>query len=873
MEGYVIPLERAGQAGAPQVGTKAATLGSLLRTGFPVPPGLCVTTAAFRRALDPWRDPIEAVLHEHDLRDPAGAAAAAGRIDRLLADLAVPAPMMRAVDQALPAVAAPRAPLAVRSSATAEDTAQASFAGQYRSELGVRGPDALQAAIVDVWRSFFRANALTARATHGGLDRDAAMGVLILPLVEAECAGVCLSVDPVQRRRDRAVITAAWGLGPGVVDGSVATDTAWVRREGSTEGFEVEEQRVVEKVAQIALHPKGGLHQVPVPGDRRRAACLPASWLERVTQFCVAAEVLFGCPQDMEWAVAGGQVWVLQSRPVTALPPEMAHVPSFPVTWESEEERQLGWVRYPYPYWRQVLKPLEIENARDRQAGSREGSLYTGGEHSERYKVVNGRLYTCWAPTGQSGGDRRVRRAALADLAARLHRQGTTAWEHWGPEIVKATERLAAFEPDGATGPQLALHLEDARGAFRRHWAIHGSRLHLPRQPLYAAYAAVTGQAPRAVAEAVDRLLEGEETPHTRLIDGLYALACTARALPAVVALVADPPPDALDRLAALPEAVTFCAQFQDFLRTFGDRTGVGYGSDATICFPTWREDPALVLRLVAPYLDPEVEPPAVARARAQAQREATIDQVCASCDDAQAVALLRRELAYGRRQAAVMEEHNHYIDQMMSGQLHRAVLAAARWLAAQGAVLGVDDVFWLRFDEILAALRQEPPRSLADLIAARQAQHAEWERLEPPPLLGVPRARLPERPPLRDEVTPPASGDRDRIRGLGASPGRHRGRCRVVPPTVPLPDLSPGQVLVAENLGPRWTPVLPILGGLVLDGGDVGQHHAITAREYGVPAVVGTGNATRRIPDGAWVTVDGTAGVVELESAPEEGP
>jgi pyruvate,water dikinase len=81
------------------------------------------------------------------------------------------------------------------------------------------------------------------------------------------------------------------------------------------------------------------------------------------------------------------------------------------------------------------------------------------------------------------------------------------------------------------------------------------------------------------------------------------------------------------------------------------------------------------------------------------------------------------------------------------------------------------------------------------------------------------------------------------------------------------LPDLSPGDVLVAENVGPRWTPLIPILGGLVLDGGALGQHHAITAREFGVPAVVGTRNATRRIPDGAWVTVDGTEGTVTINT------
>jgi phosphohistidine swiveling domain-containing protein len=869
MDEYIIPLTTVRQTDAVQVGTKAAVLGTLLETGFPVPPGLCVTTAAFRLALAPWSGRIYATTHQHDLRDPAGAAAAAEIIDELLVDggLAAPAPVMTALHEALPTVAHPKTPLAVRSSATAEDAADASFAGQYRSVIGACGPETLQAAIVAVWRSFFSPNALAARAAHGSLEGDEAMAVLILPVVDAECAGVCLSVDPVHRRRDRTVITAAWGLGAGVVDGSVATDTAWGRRDGATEGFEIEEQRVVEKVEQIALDPKGGLRRMPVPDERRRAACLPESWLQRVAQFCVAAEVLFGCPQDMEWAIANGQVWVLQSRPITALPPNLAQTPSFPVTWENEGERRLAWIHY--PYWRYVLKPLEHDYAYDREAGSKESSHYAGGERFERVKIANGRTYTCWAPTDQPAGDRRVRRAALADLKARLHSQDITTWEHWGPEIVKATERLSAFDPNSADGPQLAAHLEDARGVFRRHWAIHGARLSFPRQPLYAAYAAVSGLAGPAVAEAADKLLEGEETSSTRLIEGLYALACTAREVSAVAALVADPPPDVAERLAALPKATTFRAQLEEFLASFGDRSGVGYGSDATICAPTWREDPALVLRFVAPYLDPRVEAPTAARARAQAEREALIERVCAASDDQEAVAEFRRQLAYARRATVVMEEHNHYIDQMMNGQLRQAILAAADWLVARSVLKTKDEVFWLHYDEILSALRADAPRSCADIISARQAQRVAWEKLEPPPLLGTPEARLPERPPLQDEVTPVARQGSGRITGLGASPGRHRGRARVVPTSVLRPDLSPGEVLVAENAGPRWTPLLTILGGLVLDGGALGQHHAITAREYGVPAVIGTGNATRRIPDGAWVTVDGTAGTVEINESP----
>jgi phosphohistidine swiveling domain-containing protein len=865
---YVLSLDAVGVADAPRVGAKAAALGALLQAGFPVPPGLCVTAAAFRLALAPTADAIQSALHAHDLWDPAAVEVAADRIAALLADLRVPTPVRQALDGTLGAGAEPGAGWAVRSSATAEDRAAASFAGQYRSVIGVRGGDALDDAIVSVWRSFFSANALAARAAQNALGGDEAMAVLILPVVDAECAGVALSVDPVQRRGDRVVVTAAWGLGPGVVDGSVQADTAWVRRQGSTEGFEVEEQRVVE---QVALAPEGGIMRAPVPAQRRRAACLPQAWLERVAQFCVAAEVWFGYPQDMEWAIAGGQVWVLQSRPLTALPRDLVASTPFPVAWQDEQERRQAWVHY--PYWRHVLTPLEMDYAVGREAAQGESALYAGSPRTWRAKIVNGRAYTTWAPTALSAGDRRIRRAAMQDLAARLHREGRTTWEHWGPEIIRATQRLDAFDAAGADGPGLAQHLEDARAACRRHMMLHGLVWRDDRRPLHDAYAAVSGLVGPAVEEAVERLLEGVATTTTQLIDSLYALACAAREAPAVAALVADPPADVLDRLAALPEAKGFLAQFRRFLDRFGDRTGLGYGSDATIAEPAWREDPALVLRFVAPYLVPDLRSPAAARAHGEAEREADLKRLCGAGVDPEAVDRLRRELAHARRQATVAEEHNHYIDQLSNGQLRRAILHAADWLVERGVLRSRDEVLWLHYDEILAALRTEAPPLFAEAIAARQAQHAAWERLEPPPLLGIPEPTLPERPPLQDDVRAVEAGREGQIVGLGASPGRHRGRARIVPTSVRLPDLAPGEVLVAENAGPRWTPLLPVLGGLVLDGGALGQHHAITAREYAVPAVIGTGNATRRIPDGAWVTLDGTAGTVDLDPAATSDP
>jgi phosphoenolpyruvate synthase/pyruvate phosphate dikinase len=192
MDGYIDFLAKVRQEDVTRVGAKTAVLGTLLKAGFPVPPGLCVTTMAFTLALTPWLEQIEDTVRRHDLRDPAGAAVAAEIIAGHLADLEVPTPVMQALRSALPAIAGAGTPLAVRSSATAEDSAEVSFAGQYRSVIGVRGEAALRDAIVTVWRSFFSPNALVARAAHDSLGDDEAMAVLILPVIDAECAGVCL---------------------------------------------------------------------------------------------------------------------------------------------------------------------------------------------------------------------------------------------------------------------------------------------------------------------------------------------------------------------------------------------------------------------------------------------------------------------------------------------------------------------------------------------------------------------------------------------------------------------------------------------------------------------------------------------------------
>ena len=178
--------------------------------------------------------------------------------------------------------------------------------------------------------------------------------------------------------------------------------------------------------------------------------------------------------------------------------------------------------------------------------------------------------------------------------------------------------------------------------------------------------------------------------------------------------------------------------------------------------------------------------------------------------------------------------------------------LRIGRHLGGRGLVAEPDDVFYHHLDELIDSLDGGEAIDTA-VIAERRAQQATWRAVTPPAFLGKPPG---------DEGAPTARN----VRGIAASPGVHRGRARVVATLHQARALDRGDVLVAAATGPEWTPYFAVIGAVVTDSGGLLTHGAIVAREFGIPAVVGTGVATERIPDGATVTVDGDAGTVTVQ-------
>lgn len=851
------------RADVAQVGSKAAVLGTLYAAGFPVPSTLCVTTDAFYEALTPHARHIEQILSHMDLRIPEAALAAEKEIEQALANLSLSRGLAALLEAELAAVDADR--FAVRSSATAEDLAFSSFAGQYATVLAVSKGSALHEAIVACWRSFYSAQAISARAIAGVPEHNAGMALLVQPLIDAECAGVCFSVDPVRLEAGLLLIEATWGLGIGAVEGSLPTDTIVVRRRD----LAVELQEIADKTECYVRAEGEGIQRAPVSDDSRKMACLPDAWAKSVAAFALAAEQLLGAPQDVEWAIAGQRVWILQSRPITTLPAELARATQFPVTWRSDEESRVFW-RLSAGSMHDLQLPLEHDYFSTFRQGWEEGEHFTGINEPTRGKVVNGRRYWAKGTDDLTPADRRVRSRAISDLNERLIQiEGKTAWDYWGPEVISAADRLRSFDVQSADGPALADHVEEAFAVARRNWMVHNLLGFPPIEKYLAAYTALTGESGPDALDSASLLLEGEDTVLTQLIDWLYRLAVQARHNPELKDIILDKPADALERLAKTQTGGDFLSDLRSLLHTYGDRTGAGVGSSVTLRTPSWREQPTLVLATIGNYLDPAVEAPAAARARAREKRDAEVDALCASCDDGELVAEFRRQLALLRKDATLLEEHNHYIDQAATGQVHNAVMSAGRWLAAHGSLEKPSDVFWLGLDELLASLRSQPASSCLQTVAYRQSEYDKWYHLEAPAILGVPPAQLPARPQASQVAVqhePDDGAGSNRVRGKGASRGLASGRARVVSTGEIVPDVAPGDVLVAENAGPQWTPFFPVLSAIVLDKGAALQHAAVVAREYGIPMVVDTGSATRRIPEGAWIVVDGNEGFAEIQ-------
>lgn len=857
----VVPLDRYEAVGL--IGSKAAGLQRLMRDGLRVPPGFVVTTAAYRRA---------AGAVAADRRDSADAwtlpPALGGAIATAYERLVEPS------DADQPAVA-------VRSSATLEDLPDAAFAGLYATGTGVRGVEEVLWWVRHCWASLYDPAAVAYRREHGFAEERAAMAVIVQRLVPAEVAGVAFTVDPVSGQRDRVVLNAAWGLGASVVDGLVEPDTFVVERTGPR----IVSRTIGDKATRAGITPTAP--RVAVPVEQRRQPTLDDPTISAIAKLALRAEALWEQPVDIEWALADGQVWLLQSRPATGITGAVApgsprtaaesdEAPPFEVVWPTPEAANYHWKLSQRQGPPEAWRPLEQDISSRFGRGRLHSARIKGQESYDETIWVQGYRYSRTVKNTESQEERTRREREFQAAVDACTEQGDTYYQAVvEPEVLARNAALDAVDLAALAPEQLADHLAKTAAMLERHWTLHwlwgrGG----PRERFEAVYKELTGDEGEDIPK---KLLEGIPNKFTETVDGLIALARTLQAGPALrQAIESEQPGDFLARLPALQGGDRFREQFDAFLARWGLRSGMGFGTNRSPDLVCWREDPSLVIAILRHYIAQDLE-------RITAPQRRTADEravLLAKTMDAIGADQERRErftfwYAAAQRAARNFEDHNYDIDSVSYALVHLAVVACGERLTAAGSLADSQDIWMLHLAEIGTALRElarlpAEQRDWQTVVAARREEHRRQQTLRPPPTIGAPppaEDKQETRPEQQDEAEQPTLTSEDEarllVRGQAGSAGVATGRVRLIPRTITVPDVAPGEILVSNNAGPIWTPVFPTVAAIVLDEGALFQHAMGAAREYGIPGVLQTKEATAVLQEGQLVTVDGNRGLV----------
>lgn len=475
---------------------------------------------------------------------------------------------------------------------------------------------------------------------------------------------------------------------------------------------------------------------------------------------------------------------------------------------------------------------------------------------SMRALVVNGYLYFSWEPRGPESGHEAIVEQYVA--TCREHTPlATDYWERSVPELRRLYREIAAIPVDELTAHELAEAWEVAWDRAQRAWAIHFYAITGPYQvmdDLADLYESVV-EKPHP-GEAL-KLIQGTIHELVGVDAGLGRLTDLAAASPELAAAVAVRPGPSLEALAALPGGEAFVSELHGFLAEHGH---LGQGFD-DLALASWGEEPTMLLAEIGKRLERPVEPASERAARLAAEADALAEGVRARlADQPERLAEFERLLGLARKIGPITETHNYWIDRMAQARLRTFVIRVGGRLAREGVIERPDDVLYLRRAEVPELIRS--PHDCRELIAERKAEHEHWRNVNPPSRIGKPTDAGPsgrfggERFAKEDDAI---------VRGTGASAGIVSGPARIVLGPEDFERVRPGDIIVAPSSNPSWVPLFTIAGGLVTNTGGVLCHAAVVAREFALPAVVGTGDATTRITDGQTLEVDGTTGYVRL--------
>lgn len=874
MSEKILGLEDVGREDVAIAGGKGANLGEMVQSGFPVPPGFIVPAAACREffAHIGLAGELEGL---NDLTSDE-VAPRCRQIRNLIEGAELPADLSQAIMSAHAELMNTRSAetvCAVRSSATAEDLGDASFAGQHETYYYVQA-EQLLIMVKHCWSSLFSPEAVSYRTAQGMDHADVMMAVVVQEMIPSEISGVTFTANPVTGSREEIVTESSWGMGAAIVDGRVTPDHYVFERKG----LRLKEKRIAEKKfmvpSRLSEDAKTRLHEVP--HDMRHKETLTAEQACMVAQWAIKAEEHFGSPQDIEWALFDGSFYMLQSRPITVMGHEdiTAGVEGQYVIFKPLVENftapftpltgDMVRMLFAPPFLRMVSGWLYISLKHIRtllpfKAPDEDVAQLVYGWDTEKpamklsllkLPLVSLFFFIGYMLFGPLFARTRRMPVGFMDQYRGLARE-VDRDRNMGP--FKTMVRLICwsrfFDPVG--NQVMMVNLAAVRYIFR----------------IFILKDLLRRWAPDVREDAVSLLCSGAEgVLSAEMGRGIWALAKTAKQIPKVREILEKHKPGrVLDELKSEPEARPFVEQLEHFLFVNGHR-GL---KELELASSRWEEDNSPVLGMIRNYLLVESDPEEHERQVDQIRRE--LEAEIRSCLEKYPLEKpfrwryrLIKYTAERTKYFARQRENSRFYHIMGFHSIRKKILKVEADMMARGRLKCKGDIFFLHLPE-MEQLREGKLGWLdvEDRIRERRIEYIRLSKMIPPKCIGV---KLPVKEP------PEGVEDGNTFRGQAASPGEYEGVANVIlDPSIDL-ELKPGEILIAPYTDPAWTPLFLTAGAAAVEVGSYLSHAGTVAREFGMPCVVDLPDCTKRIHSGNRVRVDGNHGLVRVLEEREGG-
>jgi pyruvate,water dikinase len=883
-------------------GGKGANLARLIQAGFHVTGGFVVLTQAYRDYLQ-QNDLIQSIqseLAQLESTGPQQLDDCAAAIQDLFKQADLSDELKKEIRAAYKDMQQPA--VAVRSSATTEDLPEASFAGQQDTFLNVQGEDALFEAMLGCWASLWNARAIDYRRHNQIPQLSAAIAVVVQAMVESQASGVLFTANPLNGIRTETTIDATLGLGEALVSGQVEPDHFVV--DTLTDKILSKTLGAKEVVIESA---KGGGTKRSTQSAKETPAISDAQALALARLGQQVADH-FGTPQDIEWAVQDGQLFLLQSRPITTLYPLPQGLPAEPLKALFSFAAIQGIFMPLTPLGMDTLKLIF-------SAGAGLFGTYVDQETQTILYEAGQRLWVNFTPILSNSLGRKITPYILDQIEPTIGQAVTQIQDdpHFQPGkdgvSLSARMRLARFglplagnvllnmvapnrrrEYIVGAGEKVLAKMEkmstQAQGDMyeKLAWRVELLPTVMQRYLGRNFVLFVSGVAAGMASWNILKMICSKSAPHlsdeqkaeldkltlkitrgmpnnptTQMDLALWHAAKAIRCDPAILQLFREKDPAELNRLYTSGQLPPTAAQEIDaFLKVYAGR-GLG---EIDMGSSRWGEDPTRVFEMLNSYLsieDADMAPDVVFERSAQ-EAQTAIDELVHLAGQNGGGWLRAHQARFlaGRMRALMgMRESPKFFVVRLMWVAHHALEQSGQELVQAGLLEQSDDIFFLTTNEIRALARREE-RDWRAMIAERRAvRRRELARRQ------IPRLLLSNGRAFYEGLQAEDDGKGSLV-GSPVSPSSVQGRVRVVldPRNA---QLQSGEIMVCPGTDPSWTPLFLTAVGLVMETGGMMTHGAVVAREYGIPAIVGVDRATQRLKTGQLIRIDGSSGRITL--------